>query len=127
MKHAFLCLLVFAVSSVVADGSLDTYHSSNSNKLVIAVRDDGVLFTFTSDGWQVQIDSCSGIGPFCVQLQGKIDSIDEALVFVIGSTGKLLQTNDEIWYELIEPPDAVSAVSRGSANAVSPVSSLLLF
>ena len=119
MKHALICFLLFAVCNVFADGRLDTYQSINSNKLIMAMRDDGTLFTYTSEGWQTAIDSCPGTGPYCVQLQNKIDSVDEALVFVIDSTGKLFQTGGEGWYELIGPPDTVSEVSRGSVFRLS--------
>ena len=108
MKHAFIFLLVFAVSSLVADGRLDTVQNSNSDKLIMAMRDDGVLFTYTSEGWQAVIDSCPGIGPYCVQLQCRTDSEDEALVFVIDSTGTRFQTNGEWWHEFAGPPDTAS-------------------
>ncbi|MCD4708648.1 MAG: hypothetical protein K8S62_13020 [Candidatus Sabulitectum sp.] len=119
MKHAFICLLVFTVNSVLADGSLDAVQSSSSNKLIMAVRDDGVLFTYTWNGWQAEDEPCPGTGSFCVQLHNRIDSDEEALVFVIDSTGTLFQTNGEWWHELIGPPDTVSAVSHGSVFRIT--------
>ena len=119
MKHVFICLLVFAVNSVLADGRLDAIQNRNSNKLIMAMRDDGVLFTYTWDGWQAGDEPCPGTGPFCVQLRSRIDSNQEALVFIIDSTGTLFQTNGKWWHELIGPPDTASAVSLSSIFRLS--------
>ncbi|MEA3265888.1 MAG: hypothetical protein U9P42_02950 [Candidatus Fermentibacteria bacterium] len=119
MKHALVCLLVFAVTSILADGSLDAVQSSNSNILIMAMRNDGVLFTYTLNGWQAEDEPCPGTGPFCVQLYNRIDSDDGALVFVIDSRGTLFQTNGEWWHELIGPPDTASVVSLGSVFRLS--------
>ncbi len=119
MKHVFICLLVFAVNSVLANGSLDVFQNNSSKQLIAAMRDDGVLFTYTSEGWQVGSEPCPGTGPFCVQLHGGIDSDEEALVFVIDSKGTVFQTNGERWHELIGLPDTVSSISLSSIFRIS--------
>ncbi len=119
MKQIFLCLLVFAVNSLLADGSFDAVQNSNYDRLAMAVSNDGVLFTYTVKRWQAADEPCPGTGPFCVQLHNRIDSDEEALVFVIDSTGKLFQTNGEWWHELIGPPDTASAVLISSVFRVS--------
>ena len=119
MKHVFICLLVFAVNTVLADGSFDAVQNNSYDKLVMAVRNDGVLFTYTLKRWQAEDEPCPGAHPFCVQLHNRIDSDEEALVFVIDSTGTLFQTNGKWWHELIGPPDTASAVYLSSVFRLS--------
>lgn len=119
MKLVFISLLVLAVSSMLAVGSLDAVQNNNYDRLAMAIRDDGVLFTYTVKRWQAVEEPCPGVGPYCLQLHNRIDSNDEALVFVVDSRGRLFQTNGEWWQELIGPPDSISAVTVSSVFRVS--------
>ncbi len=119
MKSAFFCLLFFTVNSVLADGSFDVVQNDNYDRLAMAVRDDGVLFTYTVKRWQAEDEPCPGTGPFCIELNNTIDPGQETLVFVTDSRGTLFQTNGELWFELKQPPGTVSAVSHSSVFRLS--------
>lgn len=119
MKYVIVFLLMIAINSAMAYGRLDALQNSNSNQLIMAIRDDGVLFTITSEGWEVMGEPCPGTGPFCIQLHNKPGSEEVALIFVIDSTGKLFQTDGEVWFDLMEPPDSASVISLSSIFRMS--------
>ena len=98
MKHVFICLLVFAVNSVLADGSLDAVQNTSYNKLVMAVRDDGVLFTYTLKRWQAADEPCPGAGPWDIDLLCTGNGIFDILC--LDSTGGLYRATEDSWITL---------------------------
>ncbi len=119
MKRMIYLLLACMIYEASADNSLDAFQSSNSDKLVMSIRDDGTLFRFEEDSWEVLGEPCPGAGPFTLHLMEKEDSENVALIFVIDSSGKLFQTNGEWWIELIASPDSTSNYSQSSIFRVS--------
>ena len=119
MKHMIAVFLVCIIQPGIAMNSLDAFRNSESDELVMTIKDDGILFTYTDSGWESVGEPCSGSGPFSLHIMERVGVEREALVFVTDSSGQLFQTNGDWWIELIEPPETASHVSISSIFSFS--------
>ena len=107
------------VFEVLAGNSIDAFMSSNSDKLLLSIRDDGTLFRLNDYSWEVLGPLCPGNGPFTIHIMEKDDSENVALVYAVDSYGNLFQSNGELWIELIPSPDTSATYPMSSVFTVS--------
>ena len=122
MKQMIVVFLLCLIQSATAMNSVDVLRKSESDELVMAISDDGVLYGYTDSGWETVGEPCPGTGPFTLQLRENEGYEGEALVFVIDSSGQLFQTNGNCWIELLTTPETLSAITLSSVISLSSTS-----